>query len=73
MVACSDGFLNERWFVSLSHTKTMIEVWWQERPKKVLSGFTPSDYARQLAGKSVTVNPDSKPLCYRKARGRRPL
>jgi putative transposase len=53
------------WFVSLSHAKTMIEVWWSEfngeRPKKALGGLMPSDYARQLAVKSVTVTPDSTP------------
>ena len=62
-----DECLNERWFVSLSHAKTMIDVWRreynEERPKKALGGLTPSDY-RQLAGKSVTVTLDFKPQCY---------
>ena len=63
-----DECLNEHWFVSLSHAKTIIDVWRreynEERPKKALGGLTPSDYARQLAGKSVTVTPDSKPQRY---------
>lgn len=48
-----DECLNEHWFVSLSHAKTIIEVWCQEynneRPKKSLGGLTPAAYARQLA------------------------
>lgn len=63
-----DECLNEHWFVSLAHAKAQIEVWRreynEERPKKVLGGLTPSAYARQLAGKSATVTPDSKPECY---------
>jgi hypothetical protein len=58
------------WFVSLAHAKTMIEVWRrefnEERPKKVLGGLTPSDYARQLAVKSVTVTADSNPRATEK-------
>ena len=45
--------LNEYWFVSLGHVKTIIEAWRQEynneRPKKALGGLTPAAYARQLA------------------------
>ena len=63
-----DECLNEHWFVSLAHAKAMIEEWRreynEERPKKILGGLTPAAYARQLAGKSVTVTPDSKPACY---------
>ena len=63
-----DECLNEHWFVSLAHAKTVIESWRreynEERPKKSLGGLTPSAYARQLAGKSATLTPDSKPLCY---------
>ncbi len=48
-----DECLNEHWFVSLGHARTIIEAWRQEynneRPKKALGGLTPSDYARQLA------------------------
>ena len=62
------GGRSGRLLVSLAHAKVQIEVWRREynegRPKKVLRGLTPSAYARQLAGKSVTVTPDSKPACY---------
>lgn len=48
-----DECLNEHWFVSLGHARTIIEAWRQEynneRPKKALGGLTPSAYARQLA------------------------
>lgn len=63
-----DECLNEHWFVSLAHAKTVIEAWRreynEERPKKSLGGLTPSAYARQLAGKSATLTPDSKAKCY---------
>ena len=48
-----DECLNEHWFVSLGHARTIIEAWRQEynheRPKKSLGGLTPAAYARQLA------------------------
>ena len=48
-----DECLNEHWFVSLGHAKTIIEAWRQEynneRPKKALGGLTPTAYAKQLA------------------------
>ena len=54
-----DECLNEHWFLSLAHAKVIIEAWRreynEERPKKALGGRTPSEYARQLAGKSATV------------------
>lgn len=63
-----DECLNEHWFVSLAHAKVVIEAWQreynEERPKKSLGGLTPSAYAKQLAGKSVTLPSDSKALCY---------
>ena len=63
-----DECLNEHWFVSLPHAKAVIEAWRreynEERPKKSLGGLTPSAYARQLAGKSATLTPDSKARCY---------
>lgn len=63
-----DECLNEHWFISLAHAQAVIESWRreynEERPKKSLGGLTPSAYARQLAGKSVTVTTDSKPSCY---------
>lgn len=35
-----------------------------KRPRKSLGGLTPSAYAAQLAGKSVTLTTDSKALSY---------
>lgn len=47
-----DECLNEHWFPSLLHARTEIETWRreynEERPKKVLGGLTPADYAKQL-------------------------
>jgi transposase InsO family protein len=63
-----DECLNEHWFVSLAHARVVIEAWRreynEERPKKSLGGLTPSAYAAQLAGKSVTLTTDSKAPCY---------
>ena len=63
-----DECLNEHWFVSLAHANAVIEAWRREyndeRPKRSLGGLTPSAYAQQLAGKSVTLLSDSKALCY---------
>jgi transposase InsO family protein len=63
-----DECLNEHWFVSLAHAQAVIEAWRLEynegRPKKSLGGLTPSAYAKQLAGKSATLPPDSKAQCY---------
>ena len=63
-----DECLNEHWFVSLAHARAVIEAWRreynEERPKKSLGGLTPSAYARQLAGKSATLTPDSKAERY---------
>jgi putative transposase len=54
-----DECLNEHWFTSLKHARTMIESWRREyneqRPKRSLGGLTPSEYARQLAQKTATV------------------
>lgn len=54
-----DECLNEHWFVSLAHARCVIEAWRreynEERPKKVLGGLTPVQYARQLAAKPRTV------------------
>src|SRR5688572_13373017 len=42
-----------------SHSDRMIEGWRREyndeRPKRALGGLTPSQYARQLAQKAVTL------------------
>lgn len=54
-----DECLNEHWFLSLTHARTIIEAWRKEyndeRPKKALGGLTPSEYANKLAAKSDTV------------------
>jgi transposase InsO family protein len=46
----------------------VIEKWRREyndeRPKKSLGGITPSQYAKQLARKVVTMPENSKALCY---------
>ena len=54
-----DECLNEYWFVSLAHARTVIEAWRREyneqRPKKTLAGLTPALYARQMAEKALTL------------------
>jgi len=54
-----DECLNEHWFVSLDHARTVIESWRREyneqRPKRSLGGLTPAEYAKRLAEKTVTV------------------
>lgn len=54
-----DECLNDHWFTSLAHAKTVIEGWRheynEERPKKSLGGLTPAAYAKQLAIKAVTM------------------
>lgn len=56
-----DECLNEHWFTSLHHAQAIIQIWLreynEERPKKGLGGLTPAAYAKQLAAKSITVNP----------------
>ena len=63
-----DECLNEHWFTSLNHARTVIENWRREyngeRPKKSLGGLTPAQYAKQLALKAVTMSDDSKAVCY---------
>jgi putative transposase len=56
-----DECLNDQWFTSLLHAKAVIRAWTreynEERPKKALGGLTPAAYAKQLAEKTITVNP----------------
>ena len=63
-----DECLNEHWFTSLAHAKTMIAIWTreynEERPKPGLGGLTPAAYAKQLAAKAVILIPDSNLACY---------
>ena len=54
-----DECLNEHWFTSLAHARTVIEAWRreynEERPKRALGGLTLARYAKQLAQNTVTV------------------
>jgi putative transposase len=54
-----DECLNEHWFTSLAHARTVIEDWRreynEERPKKGLGGLTPAAYARKLMTETSTV------------------
>ena len=63
-----DECLNEHWFVSLAHARTVIEAWRreydEERPKKSLAGLTPAQYAKQLAMRPTTMPDNSKSLSY---------
>jgi transposase InsO family protein len=63
-----DECLNEHWFMSLAHARAVIEAWRQEyndeRPKRSLGGLTPSEYAKQLAARPLTMPADSRPACY---------
>ncbi len=66
IIACAIAF--EHWFTSLAHARAVIETWRREyndeRPKKSLGGITPSQYAKQLARKVVTMPENSKALRY---------
>ena len=63
-----DECLNEHWFTSLEHARAVIEAWRreynEERPKKSLGGLTPTQYAKQLANKAVTIPENSKAVRY---------
>jgi putative transposase len=54
-----DECLNEHWFTSLTHARSVIEAWRreynEERPKRILDGLTPAEYARRLAEKALTM------------------
>ena len=56
-----DECLNEHWFTSLAHARSVIEAWRreynEERPKKVLGGLTPVEYALRLADQEVITIP----------------
>lgn len=63
-----DECLNEHWFTSLAHARAVIETWRreynEERPKGALGGLTPTQFAKKLAIKAVTMPDDSKALRY---------
>jgi transposase InsO family protein len=54
-----DECLNEHWFTSLTHARSIIETWRreynEERPKRVLGGLTPAEYALRLADQKVVT------------------
>jgi len=56
-----DECLNEHWFTSLAHARSVIEAWRreynEERPKRVLGGLTPVEYALRLADQKVVTMP----------------
>jgi transposase InsO family protein len=63
-----DECLNEHWFMSLAHARALIEAWRKEyndeRQKRSLGGLTPSQYAKQLATRPLTMPADYRPTCY---------
>ena len=63
-----DECLNEHWFTSLPHARLEIERWRrdynEERPKQGLGGLTPTQYAKHLAGKAVTLAGHSNTARY---------
>lgn len=63
-----DECLNEHWFTSLGHARCVIEVWRheynEERPKRLLGGLTPTEYARRLKNNLVTIPENSNPQRY---------
>jgi len=56
-----DECLNEHWFTSLAHARALIETWRREyndeRPKRVLGGLTPAEYALRLSDQKVATMP----------------
>ena len=63
-----DECLNEHWFTSLPHARLEIERWRreynEERPKQGLGGLTPTQYAKHLAEKAVTLAGNSNTARY---------
>ena len=63
-----DECLNEHWFTSLPHARLEIERWRREynkeRPKQGLGGLTPTQYAKHLAGKAITLAGNSNTARY---------
>jgi putative transposase len=54
-----DECLNEHWFTSLDHARGVIGTWRKEyndeRPKRILGGLTPTEYAKQISQKADTL------------------
>ena len=63
-----DECLNEHWFTSLPHARLEIDRWRreynEERPKQGLGGLTPTQYAKHLAGKAITLAGNSNTARY---------
>lgn len=63
-----DECLNDHWLTSLAHARVVIETWRreynEERPKAVLDGLTPAEYARRLREKVITIPESSNPERY---------
>jgi putative transposase len=63
-----DECLNEHWFTSLAHARTVIEAWRreynEERPKRVLGGRTPAEYAKHLATRPLQCRLNSNAFRY---------
>ena len=62
-----DECLNEHWFTSLAHARTLIEVWRQDyneqRPKKDLGGVAPAVYAARLNSLANSGAKESSTVC----------
>ncbi len=63
-----DECLNEHWFTTLAHARTLIEAWRreynEERPKRTLGGLTPAAYAKTLAARPLHLPDGSSAKCY---------
>jgi len=58
-----DECLNEHWFISLAHARSVIEAWRieynTERPHSSLSNLTPEEFARTIGENEVSLTADS--------------
>ena len=62
-----DECLNEHWFTSLAHARTVIEEWRrdynEQRPKKDLGGVPPAIYAARLSSLANSGAKESSTVC----------
>jgi len=62
-----DECLNEHWFTSLAHARTVIEEWRRDynepRPKKDLGGVPPAVYAARLSSRANSGAKESSTVC----------
>ena len=58
-----DECLNEHWFISLVHARSVIEAWRiaynTERPHSSLGNLTPEEFARTIGEHEVSLTADS--------------